>query len=111
MGGNVSPGGSVTFQSWVTYGGGASEETTDLQGPLTGAFSDARSELFELTTPGSFAPRNRTVIALGAAGQFASTDGHTYVANPAPPSLAAALLALPIITLYGWRCRKRVGPA
>lgn len=106
--GNISAGGSVTFQSWVGFGAGNQEfigldsssgtvVTTGLQGPLTGnAFASSVSKEFTLS-PQPFAMTSRTVIVLTGNGTFSSTDGRTTVITPAPAVGVLALSAAPVL--------------
>ncbi|MCI0459245.1 MAG: hypothetical protein L0Z62_20015 [Gemmataceae bacterium] len=116
IGGNVSAGGTVFFQSWADlgnqeYGGLAASPgptfTTDSQGPLVGlGFSSVAETSFTLSGGGPFSLTSRTTVTLNAGGTFASTDGSTTVHTPAPGALVLALGGLPLLGVY-WMRRKR----
>jgi hypothetical protein len=59
----------------------------------------------------TYSVTNKGVYTLSAGGALTLTGGATQVSTPAPSSLHAALLALPILGLYGWRRYRVLRPA
>jgi len=117
QGGNLFGSGSVAFQSFVDrnnnpFGGtslnpsAGATASTILSFDDVG-FGDSVSTVLTNFNGVNFSMTSETVVTLAGAMSWASTDGATTVMTPAPSSLMTALLALPILGVYGWRRRRK----
>jgi len=117
--GNLTAGGTVTYQSWIDlanneFGGldnnSGQVTTTGSQGPLSGLFTSTANANVPGYGGGDFSLTNELVITLPAGGAISSTDMSTSVVVPAPSSFAAVLFAMPVLGMYGWARKRKVVP-
>ncbi|MBI3411169.1 MAG: hypothetical protein HY040_22775 [Planctomycetes bacterium] len=111
--GNVF-GGSIGYQSWVDYSNTAFGGADSSPGPVFSTGLQANNTTANMLVSGfnggPFSLTSETVISLGGGG-FASADGTTSLVTPAPSTLGAALIALPILGLVGWQRRRNAKAA